>query len=43
VRTIGGGYKLHAFDRETCNLKMLGVSNVFALAGRVDAAPLRIG
>jgi hypothetical protein len=31
---IGGGYKLYVFDRDTSNLKMLGVNNVFALAGR---------
>jgi len=31
---IGGGYKLYVFDRDTGNLKTLGVNNVFALAGR---------
>ena len=31
---IGGGYKLWAFDRETRNLKPLGINNVLALASR---------
>ena len=31
---IGGGYKLYVFDRDTRVLKVLGVNNVLALAGR---------
>jgi hypothetical protein len=31
---IGGGYRLSSFDRDTRQVQMLGVNNVFALAGR---------